>query len=383
MCKSIYFVSMHGSLAAGPPRFDIHELIQLLNMLRHHAALGKCDIKELTDLVSDVNDFSLSLGEPCLPFFLRCPARLPSLLFARLLAHPPPARAVVFLSRVEHCTCIRALLPLTVSGACAGDVRRLLKATQGPPVRTLQECRALIHAVNGNEGDQIWQSAELAQLLTVMRKHPLLSVQELDQMLERCDSFALVRLWYESMCPDPECHRVFAHHRIGGIGLLLEELFPSDGGGFFVKEVIEGGPADADAHVRVGDQVWRIDGEEVAGKPFRLVKSCLRGAPDTYVEVEFIMAQYRLSKFSNPHSLPSKAWYSVRLQRKESEIFDSAFEGMDDSDDDKDDPSRGSRKEDANLWETISNWSVVFGSNAVISPRSSHRSSPTLSYRSE
>lgn len=66
---------MNGLLATGPPNFDIYDLIELLTVMRHHAALGTCDIKELTDLVSDVHDFSFTLGEfP--PYSLDCLARL-------------------------------------------------------------------------------------------------------------------------------------------------------------------------------------------------------------------------------------------------------------------------------------------------------------------
>ena len=44
-----------------------------------------------------------------------------------------------------------------------------------------------------------------------------------------------------------------------------------------VQAVIDGGPASEDSRIRVGDQVWKIDGETVSGKPLQLVKSLLRG----------------------------------------------------------------------------------------------------------
>jgi hypothetical protein len=52
------------------------------------------------------------------------------------------------------------------------------------------------------------------------------------QMLNQCDSQHELQRIISSICSDPDLHTIFP---VGGIGVLLEELHESEGGGFYVK----------------------------------------------------------------------------------------------------------------------------------------------------
>ena len=102
---------------------------------------------------------------------------------------------------------------------------------------TFTEVRQLLQATQGSEGDAVWHMSEVVHLLTVMRKHPRLKVPELYQMLGICNSLPVL----QRLCNGPVVCDIgiqtpwrFSKY-LGGIGLLLEELLESNGGGIYVK----------------------------------------------------------------------------------------------------------------------------------------------------
>lgn len=102
---------------------------------------------------------------------------------------------------------------------------------------TFTEVRQLLQATQGSEGDAVWHMPEVVHLLTVMRKHPQLKVPELYQMLGICNSLPVL----QRLCNGPVVYDIgiqtpwrFSKY-LGGIGLLLEELLESKGGGIYVK----------------------------------------------------------------------------------------------------------------------------------------------------
>lgn len=247
----------------GPPHHDIQEVIDLLLAIRSST---ECGLEQLMLFISNIDDMSITLAQ----------------------------------------------------------VVRLLQALQGPPKRSPHDICTVVHALNGSDEEPAWQSSEILQLLRVMRQHPKLRVAELGEILARCGSMNELQRLYESICMNPEAHG-HHHHGRGGIGLLLEQASKRDGGGHYIKEVVEDGPAAMDARIRVGDQVMFIDGEDVCAKPLHLVTALLRGAPGSSVEIVMIQADYRTDKRVHPNSLPAVAWYTVSLTREESQYYDIAF----------------------------------------------------------
>jgi hypothetical protein len=65
----------------------------------------------------------------------------------------------------------------------------------------------------------------------------------------------------------------------GGIGLLLED----SGGKVTVKRLVEGGSADADGRLKVGDELVLVDGKAVAGLGLKQIFDMIKGQPGSQV----------------------------------------------------------------------------------------------------
>jgi hypothetical protein len=228
-------------------------------------------------------------------------------------------------------------------------VDQLLQTLKGPPVRSVHDVCTIIHVLNGGQGELAWQGSEVMKLLHVMRKHPTLSVEELSEILELCESLEELQRLFDSICPYPEAHAPDQRGK-GGIGLLLEKVSKREGGGHFIREVVDGGPAAMDARIRVGDQVMFIDGEDVAEMPLHLVTALLRGQPGSMVEVVMIQADYRKDRRVHPNALPAIAWYTVALERQENPYYDREFAKQIL----QRNPSPVPVEETVNLWDSLS-----------------------------
>ena len=99
-----------------------------------------------------------------------------------------------------------------------------------------------------------------------------------------------------------------------GIGLLLEKK--SGEGGFHVKDVVPGGPADRCGRIRPGDEVLAVDGKSSAGVPLEQIFDMIIGQVGSQVTIDIAQGQTAVAKLTLTRAFPIAAeqLHSARSQ---------------------------------------------------------------------